>query len=49
MRGVPSEGDSSKSNRAFIMERLGHQAEVYVQNIKSKKGKSNLYTYIRSS
>lgn len=31
------------------MERLGPQAEVYVQNLKSKKGKSNVYTYVRSS
>lgn len=40
--------ESSKHHRDFIIERLGQKAEVYIQNLASKKDKSNIYTYIRS-
>ena len=45
---IKSATDSSKHHRDFILQRLGQQAEVYIQELKSKKQKSNLYAYIRS-
>ena len=35
-------------HRDFIIERLGQKAEVYLQQLHSKKEKSNIYTYLRS-
>lgn len=48
LRTLPVAGDQSKHHRDFILQRLGHQAEVHIQTLNSKKDKSNLYGYLRS-
>jgi hypothetical protein len=45
IRGMPG---TSAAHRNFIMEKLGHKAEVYLQELKSKKDRQNIYAYLRS-
>jgi len=45
MRNLPKTG---KSHRDFILGRLGPQAEVHIQQLRSAKDRQNIYAYVRS-
>lgn len=40
--------ETSQHHKDFILQRLGSQAEVYIQELQSKKERFNIYAYLRS-